>query len=189
MAVPSSAQYKKKTLREVALGFNNGATPTPAVEYVPLDSAGVTPSPETQELITQGTTQRYRDREISSYTITVDQQVVEDALLQLAYLVTTTGLPSGVAKRYHGSGVLETDPVELRLKYTMVKISDRSIRTEYWRFLLGTLNSADPPASPAAQVVGSQYVFTFEKTKVDVAGADVEGVGDEGDFFIVDVRS
>lgn len=189
MAVPTSGQFKKKTLREVALGFNNGATPTPAVAYIPLNSAGVTPSPETQELITQGTTQRYRDREISSYTITVDQQVVEDALLQLAHEVTTTGLPSGVAKRYHGSGVLESDPVELRLKYTMINIADRSVRTEYWRFLLGTLNSADPPTSPAQQVVGSQYVFSFEKTTVDVAGGDVEGVGDEGDFYVVEVMS
>lgn len=169
------------------------ATTTPGVAavtgiaYVPLAAAGVTPNAEAQDLITQATTQRYRDREISAYGIAIDQQVMEDAILQLAHAVTTTGLPAGVAKRYHGSGVLGTTPVEIRLKYTMVKISDRSIRTEYWRFLKCSLNAADPPASPAEQVIAGQHTWFAEKTTVDVAGNAIAGVPTEGDFFVVDL--
>lgn len=171
------------------------ATTTPGVAavtgiaYIPLNAAGVTPNPETVDLITQLTTQRLRDREITAYGITIDQQAMEDAILQLAHALTTTGLPAGVAKRYHGSGVLGTTPVEIRLKYTMVKISDRSVRTEYWRFLKCSMNAADPPASPAEQVVASQHTWFAEKTTVDVAGATVAGVPTDGDFFVVDILS
>lgn len=189
MAAPTSAQYRKKTLREVALGYSDGATPA-AMAYTPLNSAGVTVTPETQDLVTQGTTQRYHDRDIASYGITVDQQVVEDALLQIAHSSTTTGLGAGIAKRYHGNGVMPDGYWEIRLKYTMINLADGTTRTEYWRFPKCAVTAADPSAnSPAQQITNSQIIFTAEKATKDLTGTAIVGAPADGDWYVVDVAA
>lgn len=185
-----------------AAGLTGGTTPAvavahttpgvlgePNIHYIVLDTAGVAVAPETQDLITQGTTQKYHDREKSSEVLTLDQQVVEDALMQIAHDSATSGLPGGVAKRYFDTGVVPAGDYELRLKYTMINQSDASVRTEFWRWPLCSLTAADAPANSQAEtVVGSPYVFTSRKTSVDLAGNAIAGVPSGGTYSIVDVH-
>lgn len=167
-----------------------GVTGAPAIEYIPLDTAGVAIAPEIQDMITQGTTQKYHDREKSSEVLTLDQQVVEDALMQIAHEMATSGLPGGVAKRYFDTGTVPAGDYEIRLKYTMINQSDGKLRTEFWRWPLCSLTAADAPAnSPAETVVGSPYVFTARKASVDLVDAPIAGMpaGMGGVFSFVEV--
>lgn len=157
-----------------------GEPASPAIAYAVLNSKGVNIAPDTQELITQGTTAKYKDRTTSAYGITVDQDVYVEALDEIAY--TKTG--AGASTVYHGTGQMPSTYYELRLKYSMVNIDSGAKKYEYVRFIKCSVTARDPQNSQAEAVSADQVVFEAQQTMTDIVGNAIPGVSAPGDFFI-----
>lgn len=196
MAAPSFASatgtFKKRLLRKVEIGYNDGGT-TPAIAYFETNAKGIQLSPDAQELITQGTTQKYRDRDILNYAITLDQDVYAEFLNAIAQAKATTPL-TGASATYEETGIMPGTNFEVRLTYDMIKLADGSKRTEQHRFIKCTVQSSEPSqSSQAEQVVTQQTVFQAQRSLTDLVGATVattpEATAVGGVFRVINVLS
>lgn len=175
----TSAQYKRRVLRAIQISDDYTA-------WAPVNAAGVTLDPQTTELVTQGTTQKYRDEVANSYTITLDQQVYEQAWNDLAMVKTTAGL-TGITARWHGTGLAKTDNLAIRFVMEMIALADGTVVTEWVTFPLCTIRRYDPFTSAAAEaIVPGSVVLEAQQTILDVGGGTITGAVAPGDFFIVD---
>lgn len=192
----TSAQYKKRTLREVALGYSDENTTPPAeMVYMVINSRGVGLNPAVTTLVTQGTIERFSDDEPQSYSITLDQDVYENAMNDMWLAKTTTSLtdqPFTLASRYHGTGTPDqTSMVEVRLKVEMYNINTGAKRTEYIRFPKCRPQQYNPLGSgaQAEALIPQQVILDAQRTITDLAAETIVGAVAPGDFYVIDVLS
>lgn len=161
----TSQQFKKRVLRAVYLGFNNEDT-TPALVYVKLNSKGVNLNRKVQTIVTQGTVAKFEDDDVQGYTITIDQDVYESAINDMFMRATTSGLGTGIAKRWHGDGVLSDIQVEVKCEISMIEINTGAKVYENLRFPICTPRQADPAGNmQASSIIPQQLVLEAQPTK------------------------
>lgn len=168
---------------------------TRAMVYIPINSRGVGLSPSVQTIVTQGTIERFSDDEPQNYSITIDQDVYENAMNDMWLAKTTTGLtdtPFTLAARYHISGTPDQDvQVEVRLKVTMYNINAGTERVEYIRFPKCRPQQYNPlgTGAQAETLIPQQVMLDASRTLTDLTGVLVAGAVAPGDFAVIDVVS
>ncbi len=170
ITLTNTAQYKKRTLRKVRIGYNSGGA-TPTINYLDINARGVSLSPETVELITQGVSTKDKDREVKTYGLSIDNQYAIPALDEIAL------------KGGYGDGVMPGDFFTIELTHTMINRVTGAQRTEVTEFLHCALTQADPAGGEAEQVVNTATLFESTLTTTDLLGAPLASVPAGGAFF------
>lgn len=171
----SEKQYENRVLTKVELGFNNEES-TPAIEYIVMNSKGVQPSADMQELITQGTTSKAKHRQASSYTLTIDQDYYMAMLDEISYVKGGTS--------FFGTGITPGTFYEIRLTHEMIDSDTGATVSQTTRFLKCNVSARDPQSSQAEAIAPDQVVFEAQKTSVDLLGASITNMPAGGAFFI-----
>lgn len=178
--------WTKPLLRKVELGYNNTDT-TPAIAYVNLDSAGVSRSPDAQELVVQGTTSKDKFSTVSSYTITLDQQRWVEALDEIS--LDTATATTGVDTRYVGASSPLAGYYEIRETYSQVNRETGAERRYHLRWLKCNVKTNDPGNAQGESVVAQQVILEATQTTEDLLGVAIAGAPAEGIFYVKDILS
>lgn len=184
------SRYRITTISELYLLRNNSGT----VARVPLDFGNKADfKPDVEDIEFEGGGQKTTKYFMTGFKVEIEADTwsADDMATIFGNPAVTTGLPTGVAKRWVWGTNKDSNGTVCGLEAVALAEDIDTNTTKRVAIVapIGTLSTVNPPSLANVKKAPMKLEFSAKKTTKDIAGDDLEGYPDEGGFWHMDELS